>query len=271
MSFKRTDGRNLNEIRPITITLDAYGYAHASVLYEQGNTKVLCGVTLQQGVPHFLKGQRTGWLSAEYSMLPGATHQRSQRDGTQPQRNPRSVEISRLIGRCLRPSVNLQAIGERTILIDCDVLQADGSTRVACITAASMALSIAAKRWVEQGLLHESVVTMQIAAVSVGIIQNEVCADISFEEDSRADVDFNIILNDQEHILEIQGTAEKHPLSWDRFDQIKVCAQAAIKEIFMHTAASAISTLTQKQPNNTPVAGGNKQSPFSLANRLAKQ
>jgi ribonuclease PH len=266
VSFKRTDGRALHEVRPISITLDAYGYAQASILYAQGNTKVLCGVTLQQGVPPFLKGQRTGWLNAEYAMLPGATHQRSQRDGTQAQRNPRSVEISRLIGRCLRPSVNLNAIGERTIVIDCDVLQADGSTRVACITAASMALSLAAKRWVEQGIFSESIVTMQIAAVSVGIIQNEVCADISFEEDSRADVDFNIILNDQGHILELQGTAEKHPLSWDRFDQIKECAQVAIKHIFSHTA-----TKHRQTPSPAPSSiNTNKSFPFSLGNRLVK-
>jgi ribonuclease PH len=264
MSFKRNDGRNFNDVRPISITLDAYGHAQASVLYAQGNTKVLCGVTLQQGVPPFLKGQRTGWLSAEYAMLPIATHQRSQRDGSQTHRNPRNVEISRLIGRCLRPSVNLKLLGERTILIDCDVLQADGSTRVACITAASMALSIAAQRWVEQGIFNESIVTMQIAAISVGIIKNEVCADISFEEDSQADVDFNIILNDQGQILELQGTAEKQPLSWERFDEIKICAQAGIKHVFTHTAVPSPLAVANKKNSSSPA-------PFSLASRLAKQ
>ncbi|NDD54747.1 ribonuclease PH [bacterium] len=263
MSFKRLDGRAPEQVRPITVASDVYGYAHASVLYQQGNTKVLCGVTLQAGVPPFLKGQRTGWLSAEYAMLPAATHQRTQRETTQAQRNARSVEISRLIGRCLRPTVNLQALGERTIVIDCDVLQADGSTRVACISASSMALVTAAQRWVEQGLLDKNVVHNQIAAVSVGMINQTACADLAYEEDAQADADFNIVLDQQGHILEIQGTAEKKALSWDQFDCIKKVALQGVQDIF------AITKVAAKENTNTPPQTTSKPGAFSLANRLS--
>lgn len=274
MSFKRIDNRIATEVRPIRVTLDAYGYAQASVLYEQGNTKVLCGVTLQPGVPPFLKGQRVGWLSAEYAMLPTATHQRTQRDGTQPQRNPRSVEISRLIGRCLRPAVDLAAIGERTIIIDCEVLQADGSTRVACITAASIALQIAAKRWAQRKIFDKNIVTMQVAAVSVGVIDGHVCADLSYEEDVRGDADFNIILTEHGDILEIQGTAENAPLSWDNFDIVRSTAQSAIKAILLAVAHQVPQDIAMTNPNLKPAhyqaSKEEKQPIFSLANRLTK-
>ncbi len=277
MSFKRIDGREAKEVRPIRVALDAYGYAQASVLYEQGNTKVLCGVTLQPGVPPFLKGQRVGWLTAEYAMLPAATHQRTQRDGTQAQRNPRSVEISRLIGRCLRPSVDLSAIGERTIIIDCDVLQADGSTRVACITAASIALQLAAKRWMQRKIFDKNIVSMQVAAVSVGVVDGAVCADLSYEEDVRGDADFNIVLTDRGEILEIQGTAENAPLSWDLFDVVKSIAQTAITTILSEVALQIPHEIALSNPNLKPasthqqqVDTTGKQPIFSIANRLSK-
>ncbi len=274
MSFKRIDGREATEVRPIRVTLDAYGYAQASVLYEQGNTKVLCGVTLQPGVPPFLKGQRVGWLTAEYAMLPAATHQRTQRDGTQPQRNPRSVEISRLIGRCLRPSIDLSVIGERTIIIDCDVLQADGSTRVACITAASIALQLAAKRWLQRKIFNKNIVTMQVAAVSVGVVNGVVCADLSYEEDVRGDADFNIVLTEHDDILEIQGTAENAPLSWNQFDEVKTIAQSAVKTILSAVVLQIPQDIAFTNPNLKPVHyhadKEEKQQIFSLANRIIK-
>jgi len=272
--FKRIDNRIATEVRPIRVTLDAYGYAQASVLYEQGNTKVLCGVTLQPGVPPFLKGQRVGWLSAEYTMLPTATHQRTQRDGSQSQRNARSVEISRLIGRCLRPVVDLAAIGERTIIIDCDVLQADGSTRVACITAASIALQIAAKRWAQRKIFDKNVVTMQVAAVSVGVIDGHICADLSYEEDVRGDADFNIILTEHGDILEIQGTAENTPLSWDNFGIVRTTAQAAIKTILLAIVQQMPQDIAMTNPQLKtahPWASKEEKQPiFSLANRFTK-
>jgi ribonuclease PH len=272
VSFKRADGRNPGDIRPVRISLDSYGYAHASVLYEQGNTKVLCGVTLQPGVPPFLKGQKIGWLSAEYAMLPVATHQRTQRDGTQPQRNPRSIEISRLIGRCLRPTVDLAAIGERTIVVDCDVLQADGSTRVACITAASIALQLAGKRWLQRKMFDKNVVLFQVAAVSVGMVDRVVCADLSYEEDSRCDTDFNVVLTEAGDILELQGTAEKMPLGWADFDAIKVTAQAAIKSILYQVEVQVPQQILFANPNLKPQQYSVPEKPalFSLANRFNK-
>ncbi len=275
MSLKRIDGREATEVRPIHVKIDSYGYAQASVLYEQGNTKILCGVTLQPGVPPFLKGQKVGWLTAEYAMLPAATHQRTQRDGTQPQRNPRSVEISRLIGRCLRPVVDLSVIGERTIIVDCDVLQADGSTRVACITAASIALQLAAKRWAQRKIFDKNIVMMQVAAVSVGVVDGMICADLSYEEDVRGDTDFNIVLTEHGDILEIQGTAEKVPLDWHSFDMVKNIAQSSITTILSEVARQVPTEISFTNPN-LKVASikqpnqADKQPIFSLANRFTK-
>ena len=157
-------------LRAIELIYDAFGYADASVLLKMGNTHVFCSVSLQKTVPPFLQGQPTGWLTAEYGMLPTSTQQRLKREACQPQRNSRHVEISRLIGRCLRSIIDLTAIKEKTIYIDCDVLQADGGTRVAAITAANYALSLAVERWIEQGILKKNILTEPIAAISAGII-----------------------------------------------------------------------------------------------------
>ena len=271
--YQRPDGRAAGDLRPVSITLDAFGYADASVLLQLGNTKVLCGITLQQGVPHFLKNQRVGWLTAEYAMLPGATHQRSQRDSSQAQRNARGVEISRLVGRCLRPTVDLTVLGERTIYIDCDVLQADGSTRVACITAASLALSIANQRWMARKTIDKSVVLMSVAGISAGIVQGTPCVDISYAEDSEAHADFNFIMSDTGMVIEIQGTAEKSPLPWAQFDQLRVLACEGIAKIFATTAATFAglpeSAFLVQPAHQAPKPHG-KPPLFSLANRLAK-
>jgi ribonuclease PH len=180
----------------------------------------------------FLKGQRTGWLSAEYSMLPCATQQRTIRESSSMQKNARSVEISRLIGRCLRPCVNLNRLGERSIHIDCDVLQADGGTRVASITAASLALNLAVERWIQAGFIEENIVTELVAAVSVGVVGGELVSDLNYIEDKDADADFNIVVSRSGKLIEIQGTSEKSPISWDQFEQIKILAQKSIEEIF---------------------------------------
>lgn len=297
----RPSGRKACEIRTIDFTIDALGYASASILYSQGNTKVLVGVTLQQGLPPFLKGQPVGWLSAEYAMLPIATHQRSNRESSQAQRNARSVEISRLIGRCLRTCVNLSGLRDKTITIDCDVLQADGGTRVACITAASMALAIAAQRWFEQKITEINIFTTPIAAISVGVVAGVLVTDLDYQEDSNAEADFNFVITQDNRLIEVQGTSEKTPLAWDVFDAAKNLAQESIKDIFEITSQK-IATMQlqpaeknqnilallnapgrqdrshnskgqQQQAQQNParqVRQEQKPGPFSLANRLLK-
>ena len=232
MELKRIDGRTLNQVRPIKFSYDALGYADSSVLFEIGNTKVLVSITLQNKVPIFLRGNGTGWLTAEYSMLPCATQKRIIRDSNQNQKNSRGVEISRLIGRCLRTVVDLSRIGEKSIIIDCDVLQADGGTRVACITAASMALKIAEKRWLNAGILDDNFIKDSIAAISVGRVNKQIYLDLSFDEDSKADADFNFILTESGKIIEIQGTSEKEPLDWFEFEEFKKLAIDGVLFIF---------------------------------------
>jgi ribonuclease PH len=267
-TFLRTDGRKCNQIRKVSVQYDVLGYADSSVFFEQGQTKVLVSVSMQQNVPPFLKGQRVGWLAAEYSMLPCSTHQRSQRESNQAQRNSRNVEISRLIGRCLRSVVALEKIGERTIIVDCDVLQADGGTRVACITAASIALKRAVEKWLSSGFLRENIFKESIAALSAGMVDGCVCVDLKYDEDSKADVDFNFVVTRSGDIIELQGTAEKTPVSWQTFEQIKDLALEGIKEVFavsenIVTSSNAEDFSKQhSKPNSNPM--------FSLANRLGK-
>ncbi len=229
---KRNDQRNFDQIRSIKLQYDAFGYADASLLFELGQTKVLVSVSLQQSVPPFLKGQKVGWLSAEYSMLPCATQQRTLRESSSVQRNSRSVEISRLIGRCLRSCVNLDKIGERSILIDCDVLQADGGTRVASITAASLALNLAVQRWIQAGLIEENIVTELIAAISVGIVDDQLVTDLNYLEDKNAEADFNFVISGSGNLIEVQGTSEKKPMSWEHFERLKDLALKSVKDIF---------------------------------------
>jgi len=255
---------------------------NASVLFEAGNTKVLASVTLQQGVPPFLKGQRVGWLTAEYAMLPSATHQRTMRESTQNNRNSRSVEISRLIGRSLRPIIDLSILGERTVVIDCDVLQADGGTRVASITAASLALQLAAERWVENNLVEKNVFKEQVAAISAGVISGVPCVDLSYKEDSGADADFNFVMTASGLLIEIQGTCEKAPIAWEVFENIKNLAIQGIAVVVQQC------NITQPKHQNAPIRiqkqdarhnnrtenyqdRASKQSCFSLGNRLNKQ
>lgn len=261
MSFQRCDGRACNQVRPIKFSSNVFGYAQSSVLWEQGNTKVLVSITLQQGVPPFLKGQKTGWLNAEYSMLPCATHQRTVRESSQNNRNGRSVEISRLIGRCMRTCVDLGELGERTILVDCDVLQADGSTRVAAISAASLALDQAVRQWYDDKIIGNSILKNSIAAVSVGMINGKHCLDLCYEEDSGADADFNIVLTMSGNIVEIQGTAEKNVVSWQDFENLQALARKGVDDIFSAT----------RKKNDNPVASSQKTPLFSLGNRIQNQ
>lgn len=229
---KRQDGRESGHLRTVSISYDLFGYADASLLFELGQTKILVSVSLKQGVPQFLKGSGKGWLTAEYAMLPCATVDRTMRESQQNQRNARSVEISRIIGRCLRSVVNLDCIGERTITVDCDVLQADGGTRVACITAASRALELAYRRWLSVGIVPHFFFKESIAAISAGSVDGNVCVDLAYSEDSIADADFNFVFTQSGNIVEIQGTAETTPLSDIAFDQLKKGALQGVQALF---------------------------------------
>ena len=199
-------------------------------------------------------------------MLPTSTQQRTQRESSQGQRNARSVEISRLISRCLRTTVDLAALGERSIFIDCDVLQADGGTRTACITAASRALNLAALRWQASGTLDANVLKEDVAALSAGIIQGQPLVDLAYDEDSAAQADFNFVLTQQGAIIEIQGTGEKAPVSIEAFEQLKRLTLSGIQELFRVCQAIPFPTITQRshQPKTE------KQGPFSLGNRIGK-
>lgn len=235
----RAHGRAHDQIRHIKIMYDIFDYSAASVLFEQGRTKVLCAVTLQNTVPPFLKGKKTGWLTAEYAMLPTATHIRKERDSSH-KPNGRSIEISRLIGRVLRSIVELDKLGERTIMIDCDVIQADGSTRTACISAAYLALKLAVTRWINSGKLTETVLREDVAAVSIGVVDTTILLDLDFAEDSTIDADFNFVMTRSGKIIEIQGSAEKHPISWQDIEKMNILAFKGITDIFKiaHTVFS---------------------------------
>lgn len=264
---KRHDGRSYNQLRPITLHYNAFGYAAGSVLLEMGNTKVLCAVTLQKGVPPFLRGKQTGWLSAEYAMLPTATVDRSAREISQMRRNGRSSEISRLISRAMRMVVNLDMLGERTVTIDCDVLQADGGTRAACITAAYCALKEAEAHWLKSKQIMAPILIDELAAVSVGVLQGEIVLDPDFTEDSKLDADFNFVLTRSNTIVEMQGSAEKSPIAWEQYNQLIHVAQEGIAQLFdvchpqddqlTHEKKASSKQLTLQQP--TPF--------FSLLNR----
>ncbi|MCL4360740.1 ribonuclease PH [Candidatus Dependentiae bacterium] len=228
----RSGQRRYNQIRPLKVTYDVLTYAAGSVLFEMGKTKVLCAVTCQQGVPHFLKGKKTGWLTAEYALLPASTPLRTVRDSNSSKKNGRTIEISRLIGRSLRSIINLEKIGEYTIFIDCDVLQADGGTRTASITGAYLALKAAVARWLEQGFIAETIITDELAAVSVGLSDGCPLLDIDFAEDSSVEADFNFVLTRSGKIVELQGTAEKLPITWQDYDVIRQIAVTGCNEIF---------------------------------------
>ena len=275
-------------IRPVKIVHDAFGYADASVLFEQGKTKILCNVTLQDGVPPFLKHQGTGWLTAEYSMLPCATHYRTTRESSQQYRNPRSVEISRLIGRSLRTTIDLKMLGEKTIYVDCDVLQADGGTRVASITAASCALQLAQTRWLKKGSIKQPIISEPVAAISVGIVDGEVQLDLNQQQDSQAQADFNFVVTKSGAVVEIQGTAEKMPVSWEQFELLRKAALVGTEQLFVrcteffnwlenkktvHTPSHSVDASDKHvrhdivSPSTVQAAKSEKAPFFSLANR----
>ena len=205
----RDNNRKNNEMREVKVTKNYIMHPEGSVLIEFGNTKVICNATIEEKVPPFLKGKGTGWVTAEYSMLPRSTNTRNQREASKGKVTGRTMEIQRLIGRALRSSVNLQKLGERSIIIDCDVIQADGGTRTASITGGYIALEIAVKKLIDSGKLPTSPIISKVAAISIGKVRGEILLDLDYVEDSKADVDMNIIMNDKDEFIEIQGTGEE--------------------------------------------------------------
>jgi ribonuclease PH len=240
--FSRKHNRPYNQIRDVVITYNSFGYAPGNVLLELGNTKVLCAASLQMGVPPFLKGKKQGWLTAEYAMLPTSTLQRSMREVCATKRSGRSVEIGRLIGRSLRSIVALERLGERTIVIDCDVLQADGSTRTACISGAYLALKAALDHWKATGLLSgvdaSTVLREEIAAVSVGFQDGKCLLDIDYEEDVAIDADYNFVFTRTGRVIEIQGGAERSSISWEDFLQARSYAMQGCSQLFSYYDSS---------------------------------
>ena len=227
----RHDGRKNTELRPVKITRDFILYPEGSVLIECGNTKVICNATVEESVPPFLKGKGQGWVTAEYNMLPRATKTRSPRDISKLKLNGRSAEIQRLIGRALRSVVDMEALGERTVTIDCDVIQADGGTRCASITGAFCALVLALDKLKKEGALAVMPLYSYVAAVSVGLVDDEALCDLDYSEDSGCQVDFNFVMDDEGNIIELQGTGEDRPFSKKELDQMYTMAEQGIRQL----------------------------------------
>ena len=227
----RTDGRSPEQMRPVKITRNFIQHAEGSVLIELGNTRVICTVTYEESVPRFLAGSGKGWVTAEYSMLPRATTVRNQREATSGRQRGRTMEIQRLIGRSLRAVTDMTVFPERTFLVDCDVVEADGGTRTAAITGAYVALVDAFDTMIDEGAVPESPVTGNVAAISVGMVRGEPCLDLCFEEDFHADVDLNLVANDRGEIIEIQGTSEHKPLSRADLDTMIELGMNGVKEL----------------------------------------
>lgn len=228
----RPSGRTAGQIRPISITRNFTCHAEGSVLVEFGNTKVLCNATVDEGVPRFMKGEGRGWITAEYSMLPRATHTRSQREAAKGKQGGRTLEIQRLIARSLRAAVDLKLLGENTITIDCDVIQADGGTRTASITGACVAL-VDALSWMRaKGTLKTNPLKCMIAAVSVGVYEGVPVVDLEYVEDSAAETDMNVVMTDTGKLIEVQGTAEEEPFSFEEMYEMMDLAKHGLREIF---------------------------------------
>jgi ribonuclease PH len=268
----RNDGRTPEQLRPVSFSRGIYEYAAGSFLFEMGKTKVLCAVSMQPGVPQFLRGKGTGWLTAEYALLPTSTTTRTQRENALKGKDGRTVEIARFIGRCFRSVVDLSTIGERTITIDCDVLQADGGTRTASITGAFLALLMAQEKWLQSRLITKPIVMDNITAVSVGIVRDNVFLDLNYEEDSVATADFNFVITQSNKIIEMQGGAESAPVSWETFEAIRLMACSGAQKLFM-----LYNKDTKEQTAQDDAVVGQKVSDqpeseraplFSLKNRL---
>lgn len=227
----RSDGRNAGSLREITITRNYIKHAEGSVLVSFGDTKVICTASVEDSVPSFLRGKGSGWVTAEYSMLPRATHSRSPREAAKGKIGGRTHEIQRLIGRSLRAVTDLTLLGERSVLIDCDVIQADGGTRTASITGAFVALTDALRGLVASGAIGSLPIRESVAAVSVGIVHGEVLLDLNYLEDSAAEVDMNFVMTSSERFVEVQGTAELEPFTVSQMDELRSMAIRGIRQL----------------------------------------
>jgi ribonuclease PH len=245
----RNDGRKPAQLRPIKITPNFIKTADGSVLIEMGDTKVICTAKLEERVPPFLRNSGKGWITAEYGMLPGSSQTRIGRESSRGKVGGRTHEIQRLIGRSLRAVADLRSLGEKTIWIDCDVIQADGGTRTASITGAYVALVEAVRNWLNRGLISVDPIKDSVAAVSIGIIDGKVLLDLCYEEDSKADVDMNFVMTGAGKFIEVQGTAESAPFTKKQMERMADIAQAGIKEL-LKTQKKIIAALMPPAPSS---------------------
>lgn len=227
----REDKRNLDQLRIVKMTKGYIKYPEGSVLIEMGDTKVICNASVEEGVPRFREDSGQGWVTAEYNMLPRSTTTRNKRDIGRLKKNSRSVEIQRLIGRSLRAVVDFKALGERTITLDCDVIQADGGTRTASITGAYVAMRLACKKLIEDGLIDKMPLKGFVGAISVGIVDGEPMLDLCYSEDFKADVDMNVVMTDAKEFVEVQGTAEEAPYNRFTLNAMLDLAEKGISEL----------------------------------------
>lgn len=246
---RRADGRKADQLRPVSFTLNPAPHAAGSALVAMGNTRVICAVTLEEDVPTWMKRQKVegGWITAEYSMLPYSTPERTKREVSAGKISGRTQEIQRLIGRALRAVVDLNALGPRTLWIDCDVLQADGGTRTASITGAWVAARLAVDRLLREGQLEKDPLREPVAAVSVGIVDGRPLLDLNYEEDAACEVDMNIVMTARGRFVEIQGTAEEHPFDQASFDAMLSLARRGIRRLF-EAQREALRQASQSAP-----------------------
>ncbi|HEX8423661.1 MAG TPA: ribonuclease PH [Pyrinomonadaceae bacterium] len=240
-SYKRTDGREANALRSVSITPNFMPYAEGSALISMGNTRIICTATLEESVPRFRRNSGQGWLTAEYAMLPRATTQRTQRETGRGGPSGRTHEIQRLIGRSLRAVFDLALLGERTLMVDCDVLQADGGTRTASITGAYVACALACQKLQRAGKIARTPFKGEVAAVSVGIVDGTPLLDLKYDEDSRAAVDMNVVCTGDGRFIEVQGTAEGDPFSRAEMDALLALAGVGLEELFAAQRAALVS------------------------------
>ncbi len=227
----RSDGRAPDEMRPVKLTPDFITTAEGSVLIEVGQTRVIATATVEDGVPSFLKGTGKGWVTSEYGMLPRATEQRTPREASRGRQSGRTLEISRLIGRSLRAVTDLKSLGERTVWIDCDVIQADGGTRTASITGAFVALALALERMVSAGILRSIPLRDSVAATSVGVVKDRVLLDLAYDEDSQAQVDMNVVMTGGGQFVEIQASAEGRPFAGKEMQEMIEVAELGVRQL----------------------------------------
>ncbi len=232
--MRRSYGRSTEEMRPVSIAPNAMPQAEGSAYIKIGDTHVLCTASVDERVPQWMRGKGKGWVTAEYSMLPRATSERTPREATRGKQGGRTVEIQRLIGRAIRAGVDMDKLGERQIILDCDVIRADGGTRCASITGAWVALALACRRLMDEKRLRSYPLNSAIAAISVGVVDGVSVVDLDYREDSKADADVNVVMTDKSQFVEIQGTAEHAPFSSGALDEMLVLASSALDSLFEH-------------------------------------